>query len=272
MSHSKHDNSKSADQSTTGGTKLITLDNLSTNDILSTAAASTDSNIRIKTVESLNKMVHKNSTANPTKSINSTKDKHDTSSRKAHGWRADETGSQQNVLKASAVGVPSSVPIDSIIKSTASGTASSKTSHASNQKTNFAINKSHTQSKSHIEKPVTTALSSHQVEEISSDSDDVEFVSEIHLKKSKNQMHNVIKHIKTSNNSSRSSSPNSQAQAQSTLLRRRRDSSIDGKEELDVKQIMEAIKELQVRFFIQKFFLKNSILMRMLLSFVETLL
>lgn len=240
ISHSKNDNPKSAEppSSSGGGTKLINLDNLTTNDILTTAAAAstttTEPNLRIKSVESLNKMVPKNSTTatNPSKPATAPKDKH-----KSHGYRNnDESGSQSTVLKASAVGVPSISPTDSIIKST----SGSKSSQSSNQKTNFAMGKPTALPKSSSDKP--TVLSSHAVEEISSDSDDVEFVSETHLKKIK--VPNMIKHVKTSNSSSRSSSPS--VQAQTSLLKRRRDSSIDGKEELDVDHIMEALKELQV--------------------------
>lgn len=253
ISHSKNENPKPADPATGGTTRIINLDNLSTNDILSTAAATSESNIRIKSVESLNKSVHKNpvTVTNPPKSLNSTKDK-DATSKKPHAHSGLNAQPATSIQKPSAVIVPKpSIPIDSIIKSTATTTTTSKASIGANQKSSFTLKASatiaHTQlniPKPTTDKPVTTALLSQPVEEISSDSDDVEFVSETHVKKSKNPMPNVIKNIKTSNNSSRSSSPNSHAQ--SSLLRRRRDSSVDGKDELDVKQIMEAIKELQV--------------------------
>lgn len=243
ISHSKNENPKQGEPG--GTTRVINLDNLSTNDILSTAAATSESNIRIKSVESLNKSVHKNAATNPTKPVNSVKDK-DITSKKPHTHSGTNSQPAASIQKPSAVTVPKpSIPVDTI-KSTASK------SSQGNQKSNFATSKPspivpHTQSsiqKPATDKTVSTALLSQPVEEISSDSDDVEFVSETHLKKSKNPLPNVIKHVKTSNNSSRSSSPN--PNAQSSLLRRRRDSSIDGKEELDVKQIMEAIKELQV--------------------------
>ncbi|XP_037028734.1 yemanuclein isoform X2 [Bradysia coprophila] len=243
-SHSKNENPKTiADPSSSATTRVINLDNLSTNDILSTAAAGTDTNIRIKSVETLNKSVPK-SGATATNPPKASKDKDGTS--KKHS--GSNSGSATSVLKASSVLLSKPAPMDSIIKST----ASSKSSHSSSSKTNFVISKPsaavpHTQlnvlKPSIDSKSVATALSIQSVEEISSDSDDVEFVSETHIKKSKHQLPNVIKQMKSSNSSSRSSSPSSQAQ--SNLLRRRRDSSIDGKEELDVKQIMEAIKELQ---------------------------
>lgn len=247
-SHSK--NEKQVDLPSSGGTtRVINLDNLSTNDILSTAAASSDTNIRIKSVESLNKSVPKNPAAvtNPTKPVNSAnKEKEGSTSKKPHsGSNSQSTTSNQ---KPSAVAVPkASIPMDTIIKSTATA-APKQASQGVNPKSNFGTSKP-TPSQQSNQKPViektASTLTAQSVEEISSDSDDVEFVSETHIKKSKSATSNVIKNIKRSNHSSRSSSPSSNAQT-NLPARRRRDSSIDGKEELDVKQIMEAIKELQV--------------------------
>lgn len=252
-SHSKSESTKLIDLPASGGTtRVINLDNLTTNDILSTAAATSENNIRIKSVESLNKSVPKSqsSATNPTKPLNSAKDKESTS-KKPHTHSGSNSQSATSIHKTSAVTVPKpSVPMDSILKTT---TATSKVTPGVNQKSNFVITKPnaavpHTQQtniqKQASDKPVPTSLLNPSVEEISSDSDDVEFVSETpHIKKIK--MTNTIKHIKTSNSSSRSSSPSSHAQT--SIIKRRRDSSLDGKEELDVKQIMEAIKELQVR-------------------------
>lgn len=246
-SHSKNENANTpADPlGSSGTTRVINLDNLSTNDILSTAAASTDTNIRIKTVESLNKSVPKSAAASAANPPKASKDKDGTSKKSG-----SNTQSGTSVLKASSVLLPKPLPADPTATKT---TASSKASQGSSSKTNFAASKPNTavpNTQSNVPKASPAdnksapASATHSVEEISSDSDDVEFVSETHIKKSKHHMQNVIKQMKTSNNSSRSSSPSSQAQ--SNLLRRRRDSSIDGKEELDVKQIMEAIKELQV--------------------------
>lgn len=255
ISHSKNENPKVADPSG-AATRIINLDNLSTNDILSTAAATGESNIRIKSVESLNKSVHKHpaTATNLTKPLNSTKDK-DVTSKKPHVHSGLNSHSATSIQKSSAVTVPKpSIPIDAIIKSTSTpASAASKASQSSIQKSNFVTLKANATlpqtlsniTKSATDKTVSTALLSQPVEEISSDSDDVEFVSETHVKKSKNPMPNVIKHVKTSNHSSRSNSPSSNAQ--SSLLRRRRDSSVDGKDELDVNGIMEAIKELQVK-------------------------
>ncbi|KAJ6638401.1 Secretion-regulating guanine nucleotide exchange factor [Pseudolycoriella hygida] len=246
-SHSKSESVKLVDASSSGGTtRVINLDNLSTNEILNTAAASSESHIRIKSVETLNKSVHKNPTevSNPTKPPNSMKDK-DITIKKPHS--ASSSQAATNIRKNSPITVPkSSMPLDSIIKSTGIPNTASKSSHSLNQKSNFVAAKTNA-TVPHIQKPATdkaaNALLNPLVEEISSDSDEVEFVSETHLKKMKNPTSHVIKNIKTSNSSSRSSSPNNAAQ--SGLLKRRRDSSIDGKEELDVKQIMKAIKELQ---------------------------
>lgn len=249
ISHSKNENPKSSDLQSSGGTtRIINLDNLSTNDILSTAAASAESNIRIKSVETLNKTVPKNAAVtNPVKQISSTKDKESTS-KKPHTHSGSNSQAASSIQKPSAVTGPKS-SLDTVAKSTpTTQPTSSKSSHSSSQKSNFASSKPssavpHTQiQKPAMEKTVPCMLSP-AVEEISSDSDDVTFVCETKLKQSKTKspISNVIKSIKSSNNSSRSNSPNSQAQ------RRRREASVDGKEELvDVMQIMEAIKELQV--------------------------